>query len=71
MEAPRHPTILRGNFGVLESDPNGKKTITRYYWANKRQVPISDQPSEAHALPGLWGEIDFVPGDAVDALLEK
>ena len=68
--APTKSTILRGDFGVLESDPNGRATIARHYWANKRQVTISDQPSESRVLPGLWGEFELVPSDLVDSLLD-
>jgi hypothetical protein len=69
--APTRSTILRGDFGVLESDPNGRTTIARYYWSNKRQVTMSDQPSEARVLPGLWGEFELVPSDPVDSLLDR
>lgn len=60
-----------GDLGVLESNPNGQSTIGRYYWANKRQMTMSDQPAEARVLPGLWGEFEFTPSDLVDALLDK
>lgn len=62
--------MLRGDLGALESDPNGQTTVGRYYWANKRQRMLGDQPAEARLLPGTWGEFEFILPDAVDSLLD-
>ena len=50
---------LRGDIGVLRSDPNGVVTAERLYWSGKGQTVISDLPSEASLVPAVWGEIVF------------
>lgn len=67
---PTQSLILRGDLGILESDPNGQSTVARYYWANKRQVTLGDQPSEARVIPSLWGEFEFAVPNLIDALLD-
>lgn len=59
---------LRGDIGALVSDPAGLTTTVRYYWANRSQVVMSDLPSEARILPGLWGEFRFAVPEAHDLL---
>ncbi len=68
--APNQALILRGDLGILESDPNGQSTVARYYWANKRQVTLGDQPAEARVIPSLWGEFEFTVPNLIDALLD-
>lgn len=58
-KAPSENATLRGDIGFLLSDPNGLRSFTRYYWANHSNVVMSDLPSEARILPGLWGEFIF------------
>ncbi|MCX5661266.1 MAG: hypothetical protein NTW19_16390 [Planctomycetota bacterium] len=58
-KAPGDKVRLRGDLGVLVADPTGQMTIGRYYWANKRNVVLSDQPSEARLHPDQWGEFNF------------
>ena len=72
--APAGKTTLRGDVGVLVSDPSGLRAITRYYWANHSNVVMSDLPSEARVLPGLWGEFrfeDFDVGKSIEESLKN
>jgi hypothetical protein len=57
--APAGSSSLRGDVGALVSDPNGMSTVTRYYWANKTNVVMSDLPAESRILPSTWGEFRF------------
>ncbi|MFW5857781.1 MAG: hypothetical protein ACOCX4_07885, partial [Planctomycetota bacterium] len=66
----RERFVLRGDVGALVSDPNGVTTVTRFYWANKDNVVMSDLPSEARALPALWGEFRFVVPDLGERMLD-
>lgn len=68
--APAQTQVLRGDFGALVSDPQGRTTVARHYWANKRHVIMGDQPAEARLLPGTWGEFEFQPASELDALLD-
>jgi len=68
--APTKSTMLRGDFGILESDPTGQNTVGRYYWANKRHVILGDQPAEARVLPNLWGEFEFAEPNLIESLLD-
>ncbi|WP_145093034.1 hypothetical protein [Anatilimnocola aggregata] len=70
MVAPTSAQVLRGDVGALESDPNGRTTIARHYWANKRQVFVGDQPTEARLLPSTWGEFEFPASKELDSLLD-
>jgi hypothetical protein len=55
--APPVPdTVIRGDFGYLQSDDGGTRTVGRQYWSGKSQTVISDTPSEARLHPALWGE---------------
>lgn len=65
--APKSKVNLRGDLGVLQSDPNGQMTIARYYWANKSYIVLSDQPAESRLHPALWGELQFAEPFASDA----
>ena len=69
--APAGKAALRGDVGVLISDPNGLSTITRYYWANHSNVVMSDLPSEARILPALWGEFRFEEFDMTKTIEEN
>ena len=57
VKAPEEGTILRGDFGVLQSDAQGMRTTNRQYWSGKAQKVVADVPSEARLSPALWGEI--------------
>ena len=69
--APTGKTTLRGDVGALVSDPSGLRTVTRYYWANHSNVVMSDLPSEARILPGLWGEFKFEEFDMTKSIEES
>lgn len=66
VKAPGDKVRLHGDLGVLVADPTGQMTLGRYYWANKRNVVLSDQPSEARLLPDQWGEFNFAAPMASD-----
>jgi hypothetical protein len=59
VKPPAPGARLRGDIGVLRSDPNGVVTAERLYWSGKGQTVISDLPSEASLVPAVWGEIVF------------
>ena len=54
---PVKGVILRGDFGVLQGDAQGMRTVNRQYWSGKTQTVVADVPSEARLSPALWGEI--------------
>jgi sugar lactone lactonase YvrE len=53
---PKMGSKLRGDLGILQSDPNGTGTTSRRYWAGKSQTVVCDIPSESRLIPALWGE---------------
>jgi len=55
--------ILRGDLGVLQSDPNGVETVSRIYWSGKTQTVVCDVPSETRLIPTLWGDMLFKAHD--------
>jgi len=58
---PEPDKILRGDIGILRSDPNGVMTSSRLYWSGKSQTVVCDVPSETRLIPALWGELLFEP----------
>lgn len=54
-------TMLRGDAGVLFSDPDGGITVERIYWANKDTAIVADIPSEIRLFPAKWGELLLDP----------
>jgi hypothetical protein len=68
--APEQGTALRGDVGVLISDPAGLTTVSRHYWANRSNVVMSDLPSEARVNPSLWGELRFSEGDIMEGVID-
>ena len=52
--APQPGTLLRGDVGVLFSDPGGSRTVLRAYYANRRTAIVNDIPSEARLEPQRW-----------------
>ena len=54
---PKPGLRIRGDMGVLRGD--GHQTVARIYWSNKATSIMSDVPSEAELLPGLWGYWQF------------
>ncbi len=63
VKPPEGETVLRGDLGVLVSDPNGVSTATRWYWSGKSQTVVCDVPSETRLIPALWGELHFGGSD--------
>ena len=47
---------IRGDVGVILSDPQGLHNAARIYFFNKRTGLVSDLPNEARLVPGAWGE---------------
>lgn len=57
--SPQPGTRLRGDFGVVWSDPTGRLNAARCYWANEAAGIVSDLPSETRLNPAMWGEIEI------------
>jgi len=57
--APKPGTRLRGDVGVLFSDPDGGITVERIYWSNKNTSVVADVPTEIRLTPSAWGEIEL------------
>jgi len=55
---PASGVIVKGDIGILRGD--GVQTLSRVYWNNKGTAIVSDVPSEAELVPGLWGRFKFV-----------
>lgn len=47
--------VLRGDVGVLFSDPHGDVTVERIYHFNKNTNIVADVPSEIRLHPEAWG----------------
>ena len=54
---PADGLSIRGDVGILRGD--GLRTMQRVYWNNKSSGLVSDTPSEAELIPGLWGTFQF------------
>ena len=65
---PKESFQLRGDLGILESDPDGMNTVSRYYWANRSSVVLGDLPAEARVNPSFWGEFIFEVPDLDDMM---
>ena len=52
---PLAGSALRGDFGVIYSDPAGQVDVLRMYWANRAAGIVSDIGIEARVQPNLWG----------------
>jgi hypothetical protein len=57
VSAPASSARLRGDVGVLWSDPQGLVTVDRDYWSSKTRTMVSDLALEAGVIPALWGEL--------------
>jgi len=55
--APNAGAVLRGDVGVIFSDPGGHRNVLRAYYANKESAIVNDIPSEARLEPQKWGVI--------------
>jgi hypothetical protein len=60
---PEPGSLLRGDVGILQSDPNGVSTASRLYWSGKSQTVVCDVPSETRLIPALWGELQLAEHD--------
>lgn len=58
-KAPEKSVTLLGDIGVLDSDPDGVRTVARVYWSNRAHVVMGDLPAEASINPSLWGQLSF------------
>jgi len=58
-KAPEESVTLLGDIGVLDSDPDGIRTVGRVYWSNRSHVVMGDLPAEASINPSLWGQLHF------------
>ncbi len=58
---PKAKMKMRGDAGIILSDPAGGFNIARLYWANSDTNLVNDTPLEADLFPNQWGE--FVLGD--------
>ncbi|MCS6852841.1 MAG: hypothetical protein NZ700_16910 [Gemmataceae bacterium] len=56
---PRSGLTLRGDLGVIFSNPGGNLNATRVNYFNKDTAITNDIPSEARLQPGNWGEVRF------------
>jgi hypothetical protein len=52
---PETGQALRGDFGVIYSDPAGQVDVLRMYWANQATGIVSDIGVKAQLQPNLWG----------------
>jgi hypothetical protein len=58
MKPPAKGEQLRGDMGVLFSDPSGSRTIRRRYLFNTETAIVDDVPSEVRLAPQRWGGIE-------------
>ena len=57
--SPKPGNVLRGDVGVLFSDPDGGITVERIYWSNRNTSTVADVPPEIKLTPGAWGEMEL------------
>ena len=57
--AARPSQTLRGDVGVIFSDPTGRRAVAREYYFDPASREVSDLPSEIRVNPGQWGELRF------------
>lgn len=51
--------MLKMDWGILVSGPDGNETFQRLYWANPQTSIVSDEAAEALLQPDLWGWVRF------------
>ena len=49
---------LRGDFGLILSDPDGRRNVARHYLFNKDTGLVSDLPNEARIRSSAWGAFE-------------
>ena len=55
----RPEASLRGDIGVISSDPDGRRVVAREYYFDKGSREVSDLPSEIRVNPSQWGLLRF------------
>ncbi|NQT85978.1 hypothetical protein HQ560_04390, partial [bacterium] len=53
--APAPGALVKGDVGVIFSDPGGSRNVLRAYHANRQTAIVNDIPSEARLTPQDWG----------------
>lgn len=53
------PVSLRGDFGAIYGDAEGKVNTLRSYWSNQATGLVDDVPGEAQINPAMWGHLEF------------
>ena len=56
---PEAYETLRGDLGVIFSDPTGTRAVARHYYFDQGSQAVSDLPTEASVYPARWGELRF------------
>ncbi|MFA6291917.1 MAG: hypothetical protein WC637_09065 [Victivallales bacterium] len=51
--------VFRGDVGILVADPEGVRTVARYYYYDQKSQVVSDLPSETMVDPSQWGTFEF------------
>ncbi len=59
MAPPETGQELRGDLGILFSDPSGARTIRRRYLFNAETAIVDDIPSEVRLNPTRWGKVQM------------
>lgn len=57
--APKQGMKLNGDIGVTHGDEDGKDTILRTYWNNKKTGIVADEVFELKIAPSNWGILTF------------
>jgi hypothetical protein len=58
---PQAGTLLRGDVGVIFSDPGGSRNVLRACYANRQTAITNDIPSEARLEPQHWAILKVEP----------
>lgn len=55
----RPDLMLKMDWGILVSGPDGNEVMQRLYWANPQTGIVADEAAEAMLRPDLWGTVRF------------
>jgi len=55
--APKPGMLLKGDVGVIFSDPGGSRDVLRVCYADKDTAIVNDIPTEARLEPAKWGMV--------------
>lgn len=50
---------LKGDFGVIYGDEEGRINILRSFWSNRSTGLVNDVPGETMINPALWGQLEW------------